>query len=97
MKLYTYWRSSAAYRVRIGLELKGLAREDVAVDLQKGEQNSPAYRKRNPQGLLPLLEDGETRSASRSPSSSTWTSATPSRRCCPKSRRCARACASWRC
>jgi len=60
VKLYTYWRSSAAYRVRIGIELKGLAREDVAVDLSKGEQNSPAYRKRNPQGLLPLLEDGET-------------------------------------
>jgi maleylacetoacetate isomerase len=63
VKLYTYWRSSAAYRVRIGLELKGLAREDVSVNLQKGEQNAPAYRRLNPQGLLPLLEDGETRIA----------------------------------
>jgi maleylacetoacetate isomerase len=63
VKLYTYYRSSAAYRVRIGLELKGLAREDVAVNLATGEQNAPEYRKLNPQGLIPLLVDGETRLA----------------------------------
>jgi len=63
VKLYTYYRSSAAYRVRIGLELKGLAREDVPVNLQKGEQNGPELRKLNPQGLIPLLVDGETRIA----------------------------------
>ncbi len=57
MKLYGYWRSSAAYRVRIALEYKGLAREDVAVDLGKGEQLRRDYLGLNPQGLVPALVD----------------------------------------
>ncbi len=58
MKLYTYFRSSAAYRVRIALNLKGLAADQVPVHLLKdgGQQTGPAYRDRNPQGLVPALE-----------------------------------------
>lgn len=56
MKLYTYWRSSAAYRVRIALGLKGIDCELVPVDLRAGAQRSAEYTTRNPQGLVPLLE-----------------------------------------
>jgi maleylacetoacetate isomerase len=60
LKLYGYWRSSAAYRVRIALNLKGLAFENLPVHLVKdgGRQHSPEYRALNPQGLVPLLVDG---------------------------------------
>ncbi|WP_407295210.1 maleylacetoacetate isomerase [Stutzerimonas zhaodongensis] len=63
LKLYGYWRSSAAYRVRIALNLKGLAYENLPVHLVKdgGEQHSTEYRALNPQGLVPLLVDGEHR------------------------------------
>ncbi|MBZ2208339.1 maleylacetoacetate isomerase [Massilia soli] len=59
MKLYTYFRSSAAYRVRIALNLKGLAYEAVPVHLLRkgGEQLQPAYRAINPAAMLPSLED----------------------------------------
>jgi maleylacetoacetate isomerase len=60
MKLYTLWRSSAAYRVRIALGLKGLRFESISVALMAGEQNEPAYRVRNPQGLVPALDIGTT-------------------------------------
>lgn len=58
MKLYTYFRSSAAYRVRIALNLKGIAYEAVPVDLRPGVHRQPDYLARNPQGLIPALEDG---------------------------------------
>jgi maleylacetoacetate isomerase len=60
MKLYSYFRSSAAYRVRIALDLKGLPYETVPVHLTRGggEQLAPGYRKLNPQALVPVLEDG---------------------------------------
>lgn len=61
-KLYTYWRSSAAYRVRIALNLKALSFESIPVHLvrQGGEQLSEDYRRINPQGLVPvLLDDGQ--------------------------------------
>ncbi|SEH19136.1 maleylacetoacetate isomerase [Sphingopyxis sp. YR583] len=58
MKLHEYFRSTASYRVRIALNLKGLAYESVAHHLRKGEQNAPDYRRLNPQGLLPTLETG---------------------------------------
>jgi len=60
MKLHTYFRSSAAYRVRIALNLKGLPYETVPVHLTRGggEQRAPGYRKLNPQALVPVLEDG---------------------------------------
>lgn len=54
-RLYDYWRSSASYRVRIALALKGIAYESRAVDLMKGEQKSKAHLERNPQGLVPAL------------------------------------------
>jgi maleylacetoacetate isomerase/maleylpyruvate isomerase len=56
MKLYTYFRSSAAYRVRIALNLKGLSHELEGVNLLKSEQQSDAYLSKNSQGLLPALE-----------------------------------------
>jgi maleylacetoacetate isomerase len=56
VKLYTYFRSSAAFRVRIALNLKGLAYEPAFVHLGKGEHRQPAYAAVNPQGLLPALE-----------------------------------------
>ena len=55
MKLYTYFRSSAAFRVRIALNLKGLAYEPAFVHLGKAEHRRPAYAAVNPQGLLPAL------------------------------------------
>jgi maleylpyruvate isomerase len=59
MKLYTYFRSSAAYRVRIALNLKGIAYDAVPVHLLRngGEQLGEAYRAINPAALLPALED----------------------------------------
>lgn len=56
MRLHGYWRSSATYRVRIALGLKGLAYETVAHDLRTGEQREPAYLALNPLGLVPALE-----------------------------------------
>jgi maleylacetoacetate isomerase len=57
--LYDYWRSSASYRVRIALALKGVAYERVAVNLLAAEQLAPENRARNPQGQVPtLLVDG---------------------------------------
>lgn len=56
MKLYSYYRSSAAYRVRIALNLKGLPYDYVAVNLLHGEQKAVPYTTRNPQGLVPALE-----------------------------------------
>ncbi len=58
MKLYTYFRSSAAYRVRIALQFKGIAYEAVPVDLRPGAHRRPEYLALNPQGLVPALEDG---------------------------------------
>ena len=59
MKLYSYWRSSAAYRVRIALNLKGLEYEVIPVHLLKdgGQQLQDGYRSLNPQGLIPTLAD----------------------------------------
>jgi maleylpyruvate isomerase len=57
MKLYTYFRSSAAFRVRIALNLKGLTYEPAFVHLAKGEHRAPAYGTLNAQALLPTLED----------------------------------------
>lgn len=60
LTLYDYYRSSASYRVRIALNLKGLDYERVQVNLLEGEQRDERYRTLNPQGLVPMLDaDGE--------------------------------------
>ncbi|MEJ1156964.1 maleylacetoacetate isomerase [Prosthecomicrobium sp. N25] len=55
--LIGYWRSSAAYRVRIAVALKGLEPRHAYVHLRKGEQRGADYRARNPAGLVPMWED----------------------------------------
>ncbi|MEX3982173.1 maleylacetoacetate isomerase [Paraburkholderia sp. EG287A] len=61
MKLYSYFRSSASFRVRIALNLKGLSHEYVPIHLVRGggEQLAADYRQLNPDGLVPTLVDGE--------------------------------------
>ncbi|HAW93824.1 MULTISPECIES: maleylacetoacetate isomerase [unclassified Arsukibacterium] len=61
MKLYSYWRSSAAYRVRIALNLKQLSFETIPVHLLKdgGQQHSAQYQQLNPNQLVPTYVDGE--------------------------------------
>ena len=56
LRLFGYWRSSAAYRVRIALNLKGVAAEQANLDLRTGAQRSTPYLSINPQGLVPALE-----------------------------------------
>lgn len=59
LKLYSYWRSSAAYRVRIALNLKGLEHDIVPVHLAQGEQREDEFRAINPQQLIPVLGHGQ--------------------------------------
>lgn len=63
LKLHSYWRSSASYRVRIALNLKGIAHEIIPVHLLRdgGQQHSLEYRALNPQGRVPLMVDGDLR------------------------------------
>jgi len=58
MKLHGYFRSSAAFRVRIALNLKGLDYDQASIHLRRNEQFGAAYLKLNPQALVPALEDG---------------------------------------
>ncbi len=59
MKLYGFSRSSAAFRLRIALNLKNLDYDQVSIHLRRGEQRAPDYLKLNPQALVPALVDGE--------------------------------------
>lgn len=59
LRLHGYWRSGAAYRVRIALNLKGIGYEQVTHDLRKGAQHEPAYHAIQPQGLVPALESDD--------------------------------------
>ena len=61
MKLYTYYRSQASFRVRIALNLKGIAREDSFLHPEKGDQFAAAYRAINPQMVVPTLVDGDVK------------------------------------
>jgi maleylacetoacetate isomerase len=58
MRLYDYWRSSSAYRVRIALRLKGIEHEQLPVNLKLGVQRTLDYLAHNPQGLVPALDTG---------------------------------------
>jgi len=60
MKLFTYYRSSAAYRVRIALNVKGVPYELVSTHLRRGEHRDTAFLEMNPQGLVPALVDDTT-------------------------------------
>lgn len=59
VRLYSYWRSTAAYRARIALNLKGIDHEIVPVNLVAAEHRGEVYGQRNPQKLVPFLEDGD--------------------------------------
>ena len=59
LELYGYARSSAAFRLRIGLNLTGMEYERVIIDLRTGAQQAPDYLALNPQGLVPVLRDGD--------------------------------------
>jgi len=60
MKFFSFWRSLASFRVRIALNLKGIEADVVHVNILKGEQRADAFRKINPQMLIPALDDGKT-------------------------------------
>lgn len=60
MKLYGFFRSSAAFRVRIALNLKGLRYDQISIHLRSGQQAKPDFLKLNPQALVPVLVDGGT-------------------------------------
>jgi glutathione S-transferase len=57
MKLYTYYRSTAAFRVRIALNLKGVPFETISMHLRNGAHRTPEFLAMNPQGLIPALDD----------------------------------------
>lgn len=61
LTLYDYWRSSAAYRVRIALNVKELPYQSVPINLLKGEQQGEQYKALNPQGAVPMLVAGDQR------------------------------------
>ena len=90
MKLYTFWRSQAAFRVRIALNLKGLTREDIVINLDRGDQFKPEYKAQNPRRWCrPCM--------TATPScSSLWPSSNISKRNIPIRRSCRRTCArAW--
>ncbi len=59
MQLFGFWRSMATFRVRIAMNIKGIVPDDVSIDLMSGQQRGEAYRKVNPQMVLPALVDGD--------------------------------------
>ncbi|WP_245501110.1 maleylacetoacetate isomerase [Lichenibacterium minor] len=59
IEVYGHWRSNAMYRVRVALNLKGVAFREIPVDLDAGEQRSPEFLARNPMGAVPALVDGD--------------------------------------
>jgi maleylpyruvate isomerase len=72
MILHGYWRSGTSYRVRIALNLKGLAYRQAPLDLRTGAQRSEAYRALNPQGLVPALELDDGTVLTQSPAILEW-------------------------
>ena len=72
IRLHGYWRSTASYRVRIALALKGVDYEQVTHDLRTGAQRVPAFLAINPQGLVPALETGDGEPLVQSPAILEW-------------------------
>ena len=66
MKLFTFWRSLATFRVRMALNLKGLTWEPITIDLQAGDQLKPEFCAINPMGALPVLVDDDGTSLNQS-------------------------------
>jgi maleylacetoacetate isomerase len=66
MKLFTFWRSLATFRVRMALNVKGLAFEPIAIDMNCGEQLKEEFRAINPMGALPVLVDDDGTSLDQS-------------------------------
>lgn len=97
MKLYTYFRSSAAYRVRIALNLKGLQYDAIPVHLLRGggEQLQEQYRSINPSGLVPAFQDDYITLTQSMAILEYLEDAYPQRRSCRRTRPSARTCASW--
>ena len=93
MKLYSYFRSSAAYRVRIALNLKGITPDEVVdVNLMKGAQREAAYRAVNPMMALPALIDGDGPVLFESLAIIEYLDETLTRRCCRATPGAARVC-----
>jgi len=84
VKLFSFWRSLATYRVRIALNLKGIKPDEIIdINLMKGEQRDAKFRAVNPMMAIPALVDGMARfSSNLSRSSNISTRPTPIRRCC---------------
>lgn len=59
MKLFTFWRSLATFRVRTALNMKGLAPEQITIDIIAGDQHKPEFRAINPMGGLPVFVDDD--------------------------------------
>ena len=59
LRIYGFWRSNAMYRVRVALNLKGVAYREIPVNLDAGEQHEPTFLARNPQASVPALVEGD--------------------------------------
>ncbi len=59
LQIYGFWRSNAMYRVRVALNLKGVAYHEISVNLDAGEQHAPDFLARNPQASVPALVEGD--------------------------------------
>ena len=95
MKLYTYYRSQASFRVRIALNLKGIAREDSYLHLEKGDQFADEYRALNPQMMVPTLIDDGIQLFQSLAILEHLDERYPQPHCCRPSRRRASGCAGW--
>ncbi len=96
MKLYSFFNSSASYRVRIAMALKGIDHQTVGVNIRIGQQNALEYRRLNPVGLVPaLITDNGESLGNRWRLLTGWTDISRRRRCYRRTIRSACACWKW--